>query len=278
MYKIIEKIQLNSTVTMLEIEAKLIANNALPGQFVILKLGELGERIPLTIFDITKDTIKVIFQIVGASTKQLNLLEKNDYIDDLVGPLGEATELTNIKKAIVVGGGVGCAIAFPIVKALHNAGVHTTSIIGFRNRDLVILEEEFINNSDECILLTDDGSYKRAGLVTDALREVLSKDTFDKVFAIGPLPMMKYVSLVTKEFNVKTIVSMNSIMVDGTGMCGGCRVIVDGNTKFACVDGPDFDGHLVDFDIAMKRNYIYADFERQHDQKQCKLLARSNNE
>lgn len=278
MYLIKDKVNLNSTVTMMEIEAKEIAQNALPGQFVILKSGILGERVPLTIFDNDNDSIKVIFQIVGSSTMKLNSLNKGDYIDSVVGPLGEATDLTNLTKAIVVGGGVGCAIAFPIVKALHKQGVHTTSIVGFRSKDLVILEDEFSNNSDEFILLTDDGSYGRKGLVTTALKELLEKGTYDKVIAIGPLPMMKYVCLTTKEFNTKTIVSMNSIMVDGTGMCGGCRVIVDGKQKFACVDGPDFDGHLVDFDIAMKRNGIYKSIEHHKYEQTCNLFKGDNNE
>lgn len=273
MYKIINKSRLNSNTIRIEVEAKDIARNAQPGQFVILRVGEFGERIPLTIHDKTQDSIVVIYQMVGASTKKLNQLEAGDFIDDVVGPLGEATDLEHLKKAIVVGGGLGCAIAFPIAKALHDAGVHTTSIIGFRSKEFVILEEEFKQHSDECILVTDDGSYQRKALVTEPLRELLMKDTYDKVFVIGPLPMMKFVSLVTKEFNAKTIVSMNSIMVDGTGMCGGCRVVVNGETKFACVDGPDFDGHLVDFDVAIKRSQIYKQFEKEHDEKACRLLS-----
>lgn len=278
MYEIVAKKSLNSTVTMMEIKAPLISKNAQPGQFIILRVDEDGERIPLTIFDSHNDTIKIIYQIVGYSTITLNKLQIGDCLHDIVGPLGEATDVKNIKKAIVVGGGVGCAIAYPIAKKLHQLGVDVTSIIGFRNRDLVILENEFKNISNTLIIMTDDGSYGQKGLVTEALKTLLRENKYDKVFAIGPLPMMKYVCLVTKEFNTKTIISMNSIMVDGTGMCGGCRVIVDGKTKFACVDGPDFDGHLVDFDTAIARNNIYRDFEKCQREKACHLLNGDHHE
>lgn len=277
MYLITDKKSLNSSVSMIEVKAPLVSKNALPGQFVILRVDENGERIPLTIFDYHGDYIKLIYQIVGYSTYQLDQLNVGDSLHDVVGPLGSPTDLSNLNKAIVVGGGVGCAIAYPLAKKLHELGVHVTSIIGFRNKDLVILENDFRNVSDDLIIMTDDGSFGNKGLVTNALKDLLMKDTYDKVFAIGPLVMMKYVCLTTKEFNTKTIISMNSIMIDGTGMCGGCRVIVDGKSKFACVDGPDFDGHLVDFDIAIARNNIYKSYEH-HKLEACRLLNGESHE
>lgn len=272
MYEIIAKKSLNQTVTMMEIKAPLISKNAQPGQFIILRVDEEGERIPLTIFDCDKDNIKIIYQVVGFSTIALDQLQVDDCLHDIVGPLGTATDIRNVKKVIIVGGGVGCAIAYPLAKKLHELGSSVTTIIGFRSQDLVILEDEFKAISDELIVMTDDGSYGKKGLVTEALKTLLSQSQYDKVYAIGPLPMMKYVSLVTKEFKTPTIVSMNSIMVDGTGMCGGCRVIINGKTKFACVDGPDFDGHLVDFDTAINRNNIYRDFEKCQKETACRLL------
>lgn len=277
MYLITDKKSLNSSVSMIEVKAPLVSKNALPGQFVILRVDENGERIPLTIFDYHGDYIKLIYQIVGYSTYQLDQLNVGDSLHDVVGPLGSPTDLSNLNKAIVVGGGVGCAIAYPLAKKLHELGVHVTSIIGFRNKDLVILENDFRNISDDLIIMTDDGSFGNKGLVTNALKDLLMKDTYDKVFAIGPLVMMKYVCLTTKEFNTKTIISMNSIMIDGTGMCGGCRVIVNGKSKFACVDGPDFDGHLVDFDIAIARNNIYKSYEH-HKLEACRLLNGESHE
>lgn len=278
MYEILNKKVLNPTVSMIEIKAPLVCKNAQPGQFIILRVDEKGERIPLTIFDCGVDSIKVIYQIVGYSTMNLDKLNIGDSLHDVVGPLGTATDLSNLDSAIVVGGGVGVAIAYPIAKKLHDLGAKVTSIVGFRNKDLIILADDFKAISNELFIMTDDGSNGNKGLVTDALQNALSKDNYDKVFAFGPLPMMKYVSLTTKKFNTKTIVSMNSIMVDGTGMCGGCRVIVDGKAKFACVDGPDFDGHLVDFDIAIARSKIYHNIEKYHYQENCHLLNGDNHE
>lgn len=275
MYKIVKKQILNPSVTLMEIEAKEIAKKAEPGQFIILRVDENGERIPLTVADYNREkgTVTIIFQIVGASTLLLNSKEEGDYLEDFVGPLGEATKVEGLKKVCVVGGGVGNAIAFPIVKKLHNLGTDVTSIVGFRNKDLIILEKEFNDNSNRCILVTDDGSYGEKGNVTAPLKRLLeSGDTFDEIFVIGPLIMMKYVCLLTKEYNIKTTVSMNPIMIDGTGMCGGCRLTVGGKTKFACVDGPDFDGHEVDFDEAISRNRMYQDFEKRAYEKTCNLL------
>ena len=275
MYKIVSKQVLNPTVTKMEIEAPLIAKKAQPGQFIILRTDENGERIPLTVadYDREKGTVTIIFQIVGATTNQLNSFNEGDYIHDFVGPLGKPTETEGLKKVAVVGGGVGCAIAFPIAKKLHKMGVEVHSVVGFRNKDLVILEDDFKNNSDVFKLMTDDGSYGEKGLVTNALEELIKEgNQYDEVITIGPLIMMKFVCQLTKKYDVKTIVSMNPIMIDGTGMCGGCRLTVDGETKFACVDGPDFDGHLVDFDEAMKRGQMYKEFERHAYEESCKLL------
>ena len=259
----------------MEIEAPLIAKKAQPGQFIILRTDENGERIPLTVadYDREKGTVTIIFQIVGATTNQLNSFNEGDYIHDFVGPLGKPTETEGLKKVAVVGGGVGCAIAFPIAKKLHEMGVEVHSVVGFRNKDLVILEDDFKNNSDVFKLMTDDGSYGEKGLVTNALEELIKEgNQYDEVITIGPLIMMKFVCQLTKKYDVKTIVSMNPIMIDGTGMCGGCRLTVGGETKFACVDGPDFDGHLVDFDEAMRRGQMYKEFERHAYEESCNLL------
>lgn len=276
MYKIVEKIELKPNVSMISIKAPLVAMNAAPGQFIILRVSEDGERIPLTIFNVEKDIVSVLFQVVGATTKILNTLTVGDSLQDFVGPLGKATDLENIDKVIVIGGGIGCAIAYPIAKKLFNQGANVTTIIGFRSKDLVILEEEFKNISNKNIITTDDGSYGSKGFVTIHLQKLLEKKSYDKVIAIGPLPMMKYVSNVTNKYNVKTIVSLNSIMIDGTGMCGGCRVIVGGKTRFACIDGPDFDGHLVDFDEAIKRSKIYKNYEKRKYDDTCRLLGGKN--
>ncbi len=275
MYKILRKKVLNPTVTLMEVDAPLIAKKAEPGQFIILRVDENGERIPLTVadFDREKGTVTIIFQIVGASTEKLNHLNEGDCIHDFVGPLGVASNTDGLKKVAVVGGGVGCAIAFPIAKKLHNLGCEVHSIVGFRNKDLVILEDEFKANSDVFKLMTDDGSYGEKGLVTDALKALIEEgNKYDEVIAIGPLIMMKFVCKLTKEHDIKTVVSMNPIMIDGTGMCGGCRLTVGGETKFACVDGPDFDGHLVDFDEAIERGAMYKEFEARKREEVCNLF------
>lgn len=274
MYKIIEKKKLNSTVTMMKIYAPLVAKKAEPGQFIILRVNEEGERIPLTIadYDRINGLITIIFQIVGGTTMELDLLQEGDYIHDFVGPLGTQTNLNNLKKVCVVGGGVGCAIAYPIVKKLKSLGCEVHTIIGFRNKDLIILEKEFNEISNKLIVMTDDGSYGTKGVVTNSLNSLIeSGENYDEVITIGPLIMMKYVVETTKKYNIKTIVSMNPIMIDGTGMCGGCRLTVGGKTKFACVDGPDFDGFEVDFDEAISRNKMYLDFEKHAREKVCNL-------
>ncbi len=275
MYTILRKKVLNPTVTLMEVDAPLIAKKAEPGQFIILRVDENGERIPLTVadFDREKGTITIIFQIVGASTEKLNHLNEGDCIHDFVGPLGVASNTDGLRKVAVVGGGVGCAIAFPIAKKLHNLGCEVHSIVGFRNKDLVILEDEFKANSNVFRLMTDDGSYGEKGLVTDALKALIEEgNKYDEVIAIGPLIMMKFVCKLTKEHDIKTVVSMNPIMIDGTGMCGGCRLTVGGETKFACVDGPDFDGHLVDFDEAIERGAMYKEFEARKREEVCNLF------
>ena len=275
MFKIIRKKRLNPTVTLMDIQAPLIARKAEPGQFIILRVDEAGERIPLTIadYDREKGTVTIIFQIVGATTEKLNHLEEGDSLHDFVGPLGIASHTEGLKKVAVIGGGVGSAIAYPIAKKLHAQGTEVHAIVGFRNKDLVILEDEFRAVSDLCKVMTDDGSYGEKGLVTNALKSLLDAgEQYDEVIAIGPLVMMKFVCQLTKEYNVKTVVSMNPIMIDGTGMCGGCRLTVGGETKFACVDGPDFDGHLVDFDEAMERSNMYKDFERHQYEETCNLF------
>ena len=277
MYKIVKKQPLNPTVTRMEIEAPLIAKKAKPGQFIILRVDENGERIPLTVagYDREKGTVTIIFQIVGATTEKLNHLNEGECLHDFVGPLGVPTHVDGLKKVCVIGGGVGCAIALPIAEELHAMGAEVTSIIGFRNQDLVILEDEFKACSDHFTLMTDDGSYGEKGNVTAPLKTLLENgERFDEVIAIGPLIMMKFVCLTTKEYNQKTVVSMNPIMVDGTGMCGGCRLTVGGKTKFACVDGPDFDGHEVDFDEAMSRSRSYTPFERHAYEEACNLFKK----
>lgn len=275
MFKIVEREELNPTVTKLVIDAPMIAKKAKPGQFIIIRAHELGERIPLTIadYDREKGTVTIIFQIVGKTTKILNNLRVGDEVLDFVGPLGVPSHIDGMKKVCVIGGGVGCAIAYPTAKGLHDNGVEVTCITGFRNKDLVILQDEFNAVSDHMYLVSDDGSAGEKGLVTNVLEDLLTKgETFDEVIAIGPLIMMKFVCEVTKKYDVKTIVSMNPIMIDGTGMCGCCRLSVGGEMKFACVDGPDFDGHLVDFDEAMSRSRQYADFEAQARDEDCNLF------
>lgn len=277
MFDIINKEELNTTVMKMDIYAPLIANKAKPGQFVILRVDNDGERIPLTIadYDLVNGTITIIFQIVGATTLLLSKLNVGDKLCDLVGPLGNPSKLDNLKRVIVIGGGVGSAIAYPIAKALNKQGCEVTVILGFRNKELVILEESFKKICDALYIMTDDGSYQEKGLVTNKLAEMLEIDTkYDEVITIGPLIMMKYVTLLTKKYHVKTTVSMNTIMIDGTGMCGGCRLRVDNKTVFACVDGPDFDGHLVDFDEAMKRAKMYNEFEQHTYDDACNLFKK----
>ena len=277
MYKILEKEVLNPTVTKMVIDAPFVAKRAKAGQFIILRVDEDGERIPLTIedSDSEKGTVSIVFQIVGRTTMVLNQLNVGDSLHDFVGPLGKPSEIEGNEKVCVIGGGVGCAIAYPTAKAFHLAGADVTSIAGFRNQDLVILEEDFRNCSNNYYLMSDDGSAGEKGLVTNKLEELIQAgEKFDRVIAIGPLIMMKFVCEVTKKYNIPTIVSMNPVMIDGTGMCGCCRLSVDGQMKFACVDGPDFDGHLVDFDEAMSRNRAYMEFEQQSREETCNLLAK----
>lgn len=275
MNRILEREALNPTVTRLKVEAPLIARKAEPGQFVILRTDEDGERIPLTVadFDREEGSVTVIFQVVGATTEKLNHLQPGDRLHDFVGPLGRATRTEGLKKVAVVGGGVGCAIAYPVTKKLHEQGCEVHAIVGFRNQDLVILEKEFRQASSRFVPMSDDGSWGEKGLVTDALRKLIeSGEQYDEVITIGPLIMMKFVCKLTKEFGVKTVASMNPIMIDGTGMCGGCRLTVGGKMRFACVDGPEFDGHEIDFDEAMARNAAYRDFERHAYEETCNLF------
>ena len=281
MYRIVEKKILNPTVVQLQIEAPLVANKAKPGQFIILRVDEQGERIPLTVAGTDKaaGTVKIIFQIVGGTTEALSHKEEGDYIQDFVGPLGVATHLDGLKKVCIVGGGVGCAIAMPIAEKLHEMGAEVTSIIGFRSKDLLICEDEFKACSDKLIVMTDDGSYGRHGNVTVPLKEMLEAgEKFDMIITIGPLIMMKFVVATAKPFGTSVTASMNPIMIDGTGMCGGCRLTlnVDGKkvTKFACVDGPDFNGYEIDFDEAMSRGRMYADFERHAYEASCNLFKK----
>lgn len=277
MFKIVEKVKLTPTQTKMVIDAPFVAKKAEPGQFIILRVDELGERIPLTIadFDRDKGTITIIYAIVGGTTMKLDSLNEGDYILDFVGPLGNATETNGIKKVAIIGGGVGCAIAYPLAKKFFEIGATVHSIIGFRNKDAVILEDEFKKVSNKCITMTDDGSLGQKGFVTDALKELLNNnENYDTVIAIGPIIMMKNVAKVTSEYHIKTIVSMNPIMIDGTGMCGGCRLTVDGKTKFACIDGPDFDGHKVDFDELMQRNNMYHSQELHARESTCNLLKK----
>ena len=281
MYKIVEKKILNPTVIQFYIEAPLVANKAKPGQFIILRVDEDGERIPLTVAGVNKEngTVKIIFQVVGGTTKKLSYKEAGEYIQDFVGPLGVATHLDGLKKVCIVGGGVGCAIAMPIAEALHKNGAHVTSIIGFRNKDLLILEDEFKACSDTLHVMTDDGSYGKHGNVTVPLKEMLeSGEKFDMIITIGPLIMMMFVVATAKPYGTPVTASMNPIMIDGTGMCGGCRLTlnVDGKkvTKFACVDGPDFNGYEIDFDEAMSRGRMYSDFERHAYESTCNLYKK----
>ncbi|MBE5782817.1 MAG: sulfide/dihydroorotate dehydrogenase-like FAD/NAD-binding protein [Clostridiales bacterium] len=275
MNKILRKKILNPTVTLMEVEAPLVAKKAEPGQFIILRVDAEGERIPLTIadFDREKGSVTIIFQVVGASTEKLNHLNEGDLIQDFAGPLGRATHTDGLKKVAVVGGGVGCAIAYPVAKKLHHLGCEVHAIIGFRNKDLAILEEEFAAASTKLLKMSDDGSWGEKGLVTDALRKLLEGgEKYDEVITIGPLVMMKFVCRLTKEFGIKTVASMNPIMIDGTGMCGGCRLTVGGKTQFACVDGPEFDGHEIDFDEAIARSAMYRDAERHAHEETCNLF------
>ncbi len=275
MFKIANKRSLNPTVTLMDIEAPLVAKKAEAGQFIILRTDDDGERIPLTVagYDRQKGTVRIIFQIVGATTEKLNHKNVGDSLADFAGPLGRPTETEGLRKVCVVGGGVGCAIALPIAEKLHKEGCEVHTIVGFRNRDLVILEDEFSACSDRLTVMTDDGSYGTKGVVTAPLKEAIdSGENYDEVITIGPLIMMKFVVATTKPAGVKTVVSMNPIMIDGTGMCGGCRLTVGGKTKFACVDGPDFDGFEVDFDEAMKRGAMYRDFERHAYEETCNLF------
>ena len=273
MFKIVKKERLNEQVTLMEIDAPLVAKKAQPGQFIIFRIKDGGERIPLTIadYDREKGTVTIIFQKVGKTTKELDTLNEGDYILDFVGPLGTASHLEGYKKVAVIGGGLGTAIAYPQAKELSRLGAEVHSIIGFRNKDLVILEDKVNAVSDKTIVMTDDGSNGNKGFVTNALKELIdSGENYDMVIAIGPLIMMKMICELTRPYGIKTIVSMNPVMIDGTGMCGGCRVEVGGETKFACVDGPDFNGHLVDFDLAMRRQQMYKKHERESD---CRMFG-----
>lgn len=278
MYRILKKRELNSTVTLMDIEAPFVARKAQPGQFIILRVDEEGERIPLTVAGTDAETgaVTIIFQIVGGTTEALNHKKEGESIQDFVGPLGKPTNVEGLKRVCVVGGGVGCAIALPVARKLHEIGCEVTSIVGFRSKDIVILEDEFNEYSDNLIMMTDDGTYGRKGMVTQPLEELLEEDPerFDEVIAIGPVIMMKFVSLTTKKYGVKTVVSMNPIMIDGTGMCGCCRLTVGGQTKFACVDGPEFDGHEVDFDEAMSRGTMYKPFELRKREETCNLFKK----
>ena len=277
---ILEKIKLSDSMTKMVIEAPLVAKKAQAGQFIILRVNEKGERIPLTIadYDVQSGTVTIIYQIVGKTTMLLDSLNKGDFILDFIGPLGKASELNGYKKVAVIGGGAGCAIAYPQAKTLFNMGAEVDVIAGFRNEDLIILKDEMEKVSSNLFIMTDDGSNGHKGFVTDALKDqILNGAGYDFVIAIGPLPMMKAVCKLTKEYNIKTMVSMNSIMIDGTGMCGGCRLTVSGKTKFACVDGPDFDGHEVDFDEAIKRSSIYKKQEKESREEYCRLFGGVDN-
>ncbi len=274
MFKIVRKEVLNPNVTLLEIEAPFVAKKVKAGQFIILRIDEYGERLPLTVagYDREKGTVTIIFQLVGLTTKALAMLNEGDYLKDFVGPLGRPTDVEGKKRVAVVGGGVGCAIAYPVAKAMHEAGAVVDGIMGFRNKDIVILEKEFNEACDNFYMMTDDGSYGEKGFVTVKLQELLESGVqYDEVIAIGPVPMMKFVCKTTEPFGVKTIVSLNPIMIDGTGMCGGCRVTVGGETKFACVDGPEFDGHQVDFTELMNRNATYRDQEAEAMTHMCRF-------
>ena len=277
MFRIVRKKELNPTVTLMEVDAPFVARKAEPGQFIILRVDEEGERIPLTVadFDREKGTVTIIFQIVGGTTMRLARLGEGDCIADFAGPLGEPSHVEGLQKVAVVGGGVGCAIAYPVAKKLHRLGAEVHSVVGFRNKDLIILEEEFRAVSDLYSLMTDDGTAGEKGLVTDSLKRLIEAgNRYDEVIAIGPVVMMKFVSLLTKQYGIRTVVSMNPIMIDGTGMCGCCRLTVGGRTKFACVDGPDFDGHEVDYDEALKRGATYREFEKREREAACNLFKK----
>ena len=277
MYRIVKKEALKPTVTLYEIEAPMVAKKAEPGQFIILRVDENGERIPITIhdFDREKGTVTIIVQTIGATTEKLRHKAEGEYIQDFVGPLGRPTETEGKKKVCVVGGGVGCAIAYPVFKKFHDCGAEVHAVVGFKNKDLVILEDKFRAASSVLKLMTDDGSYGEKGLVTDALKELIDAgNQYDEIFAIGPAIMMKFVSKTTEPYGIPTTVSMSPIMVDGTGMCGGCRLTVGGETKFACVDGPDFDGHKVDWDESLKRGKMYFDWERHKYEETCNLFSK----
>ncbi len=277
MYRIVKKEALKPTVTLYEIEAPMVAKKAEPGQFIILRVDENGERIPITIhdYDREKGTVTIIVQTIGATTEKLRHKAEGEYIQDFVGPLGRPTETEGKKKVCVVGGGVGCAIAYPVLKKFHDCGAEVHAVVGFKNKDLVILEDKFRAASSVLKLMTDDGSYGEMGLVTDALKELIDAgNQYDEIFAIGPAIMMKFVSKTTEPYGIPTTVSMSPIMVDGTGMCGGCRLTVGGETKFACVDGPDFDGHKVDWDESLKRGKMYFDWERHKYEETCNLFSK----
>ena len=277
MYRIVKKEALKPTVTLYEIEAPMVAKKAEPGQFIILRVDENGERIPITIhdFDREKGTVTIIVQTIGATTEKLRHKAEGEYIQDFVGPLGRPTETEGKKKVCVVGGGVGCAIAYPVLKKFHVCGAEAHAVVGFKNKDLVILEDKFRAASSVLKLMTDDGAYGEKGLVTDALKELIDAgNQYDEIFAIGPAIMMKFVSKTTEPYGIPTTVSMSPIMVDGTGMCGGCRLTVGGETKFACVDGPDFDGHKVDWDESLKRGKMYFDWERHKYEETCNLFSK----
>ena len=277
MYRIVRKEALRPTVTLYEIEAPLVAKKAQPGQFIILRVDANGERIPITINDYNpeKGTVTIIVHTIGATTEKLSHMNEGDYLHDFVGPLGKATETEGKKKVCVVGGGVGCAIAYPVLKKFHDCGAEVHAVVGFKNKDLVILEDDFRKSSDVLKICTDDGSYGQKGLVTDALKELIEAgNQYDEIFAIGPMIMMKFVSKTTEPYGIPTTVSMSPIMIDGTGMCGGCRLSVGGEMKFACVDGPDFDGHKVDWDLAVKRNQMYREFEMHKHEETCNLYKK----
>ena len=277
MYRIVRKEALTPTVILYEIEAPMVAKKAEPGQFIILRVDENGERIPITIhdYDREKGTVTIIVQTVGATTEKLSHKQQGEFIQDFVGPLGRPTETEGKKKVCVVGGGVGCAIAYPVLKKFHDCGAEVHAVVGFKNKDVVILEDKFKSASDVMKLVTDDGSYGEKGLVTDALKQLIEEgNQYDEIFAIGPAIMMKFVSKTTEPYGIPTTVSMSPIMVDGTGMCGGCRLTVGGETKFACVDGPDFDGHKVDWDESLKRGKMYFDWERHKHEEVCNLFKK----
>ena len=277
MYRIVKKEALKPTVILYEIEAPMVAKKAQPGQFIILRVDENGERIPITIhdYDREKGTVTIIVQTIGATTEKLSHKSEGEYIQDFVGPLGRPTETEGKKKVCVVGGGVGCAIAYPVLKKFHDCGAEVHAVVGFKSKDLVILEDKFKSASSVLKLMTDDGSYGEKGLVTDALKQLIEEgNQYDEIFAIGPATMMKFVSKTTEPYGIPTTVSMSPIMVDGTGMCGGCRLTVGGETKFACVDGPDFDGHKVDWDESLKRGKMYFDWERHKHEEVCNLFKK----